>query len=554
MPRRRLVTVCITASLVGATCVAAAATQSAHCATPGWSSFGDGVDHSFGVGSGCSPIDPSTVRTLVPAWVLHTADSITASPAVVDGTAYVGSWDGTFYAVDVATGTLRWTFEVRSHARSAFGRIVSSATVESYRDPVTERPRQVVLFGGGSSLWALDARTGKELATVDLDPRDPAVRHAQDVGENPPVAEVESSPAVATVDGVRRIFVGTDVHNEAHVGRTGLVSLRLVPHRSGWEFRPLWKYDVETGRTYDGAAGLTTGSGQGWGCGGVWSSPAVDEQTGIVAFGTSSCDYPDKAYDAHENYAESMVALRADSGKLLWRYRPADELPDRAARIADAHRDADFGASPNIFTLGDRRVVGEGRKSADYYVRDLRTGAKVRVTDVGQEGGLSDGFGVGGFLGTPAVESSNNGTVQVVGATAIPVPHSPGDLDATTWAIRGFDPGTGHINWTYRLAGPSYAHTSIVNGVAFVPDTTNSSLVAIDAASGLPLWEAPVPGPPSSTAVVDGSTVIVGTGTRESDLEYKAFSSTLEDALSSVTGASPLSPVSSITAFRLATG
>jgi outer membrane protein assembly factor BamB len=552
--RRRIVTVCVAASLVGATCVAAASTSTRHCATPGWSSFGAGAEHTFDVGAGCSPIDPTSVRTLAPAWVFHTTDSITASAAVANGTAYVGSWDGTFYAVDEATGALRWSFEVTAHARSAFGRIVSSATVESYRDPRTGRQREVVLFGGGSSLWALDARSGKELAEIDLDPRDPAVRHDQDVGDNPPVAEVESSPAVATVDGARRIFVGIDVHNEAHVGRTGLVSLRLVPGVKRWEFRPLWKYDVETARTYDGVAGLTVGSGTGWGCGGVWSSPAVDEQTGIVAFGTSSCDYPDKAYDANENYAESMVALRADSGKLLWRYRPADDLPDRDARIADAHRDADFGASPNIFTLDGRRVVGEGRKSADYFVRDLRTGAKVSVTDVGQEGGLSDGFGVGGFLGTPAVESDNNGTVQVIGATAIPVPHSPGDLDSTTWAVRGFDPGSGHINWTYRLAGPSYAHTSIANGVAFVPDTTNSSLLAIDAASGLPLWEAPVPGPPSSTAVVDGSTVIVGTGTRESDLEYKAFSSTMEDALASVTGASPLSPVSTITAFRLAAG
>jgi outer membrane protein assembly factor BamB len=140
-----------------------------------------------------------------------------------------------------------------------------------------------------------------------------------------------------------------------------------------------------------------------------------------------------------------------------------------------------------------------------------------------------------------------------VGATAIPVPRSPDDLDPATWSVRGFNPLTGHINWTYRLAGPSYAHTSIVNGVAFVPDTTTSSLIALNAATGLPLWQAPVVGPPSSTAVVSGSTVIVGTGTRETDLEYKAFNDNLQD-LESVAGPSPLSPLSAIQAFRLATG
>ena len=522
------------------------------CSGADWAAFGRSPSHTFSVPAACSPVTTSSVATLAPAWFVHTTDSVTASPAVVGGTAYVGSWDGTFYAVDVADGTVKWTFHIRSHAPTAFGRIVSSATVLPYRDPSTRADRQVVLFGGGSNVWALDAATGHELATIDLDPRTPALRAKQEASDSPPVVEVESSPAVVDVGGVRRIYVGLDVHNDAAVGRTGLVALELVPGKAAWRFDPLWKLDAETSKTYRGAPGLTVGSGSGWGCGGVWSSPAVDAQTGIVVFGTSSCSNPAKAYDAGENYAESMVAADAVTGRLLWRYRPADELKGRDARIADPDRDADFGASPNLFRIAGRPVVGEGRKSADYYIRDLRTGSAVHTIDAGQEGFAQSGFGIGGFLGTPAVQTGTDGAVEVVGATAIPVPHSPQDLDSTTWAVRGMNPATGEINWTYRLAGPSYGHTSLVNGVAFVPDTTNVSLVAIDAASGLPLWESPVVGPPSSSAVVAGNTVVLGTGTRETDLEYKAFSTNLQDALGSVTGASPLSPVSGIQAFRLA--
>ena len=542
--RRALASISVAAALIGSTCAIAAPAAPPKCATPGWRSFGAGVQHSFNVGSGCSSINTTTASTLVPSWVMHTPDSITASPAIADGTAYVGSWDGTFYAIDIATGAVKWTFRISSHARTAFGRIVSSATIDSYTDPVTGRSRQVVLFGGGSSVWALDAATGKELAMIDLDPRTPALAHKQDTGAKPPVAEVESSPAVATVDGTRRIYVGIDVHNDAHVGRTGLVALSLVPGAKRWQFDPLWKYDVETGRTYTGKAGLTIGSGDGWGCGGVWSSPAVDETTGVVAFGTASCSYAKQAYAAHENYAESMVALHADTGKLLWRFRPADALPTPAARIADASRDADFGASPNLFVLNGERVVGEGRKSADYYVRDEVTGKPVSVCHVGQEGQLQDGFGIGGFLGTPAVETMPDGHVQVVGTTAIPIPHAATDLPDSTVALRGFDPATCHINWTYRLAGPSYAHTSIVNGVAFVPDTTEFSVIAVDTATGLPLWQGPVLGPPSGTAVVDGATVVVGSGTRETDLEYKAFGHAID----------PLQPASGIQAFHLPLG
>src|SRR3954447_18155737 len=130
--------------LLGSTAVAA---TGAGCSDPDWSSFGRGAGRTFSVPAGCSPIDTSSVSTLVPAWFLHTTDSVTASPSVWKGTAYVGSWDGTFYAIDVASGAVRWTFQIRSHAPTAFGRIVSSATVQSF--PQSGDERDVVLFGGG---------------------------------------------------------------------------------------------------------------------------------------------------------------------------------------------------------------------------------------------------------------------------------------------------------------------------------------------------------------------------------------------------------------------
>ena len=51
----------------------------------------------------------------------------------------------------------------------------------------------------------------------------------------------------------------------------------------------LWKLDAETGGVYPGLAGLTANSGTGLGCGGVWSSPAVDVVNNLVVFGTASC-------------------------------------------------------------------------------------------------------------------------------------------------------------------------------------------------------------------------------------------------------------------------
>ncbi|HYJ66278.1 MAG TPA: PQQ-binding-like beta-propeller repeat protein, partial [Nocardioidaceae bacterium] len=92
-------------------------------------------------------------------------------------------------------------------------------------------------------------------------------------------------------------------------------------------------------------------------------------------------------------------------------------------------------------------------------------------------------------------------------------PDMVGAIDRSTWAVRGMDATTGAVQWQYRLTGPSYGATTIANGVAFVPSTFDSSLAVLDTATGLPLYNTPVPGPPSSSPVVVGDSVYMGIGT-----------------------------------------
>jgi outer membrane protein assembly factor BamB len=345
-----------------------------------------------------------------------------------------------------------------------------------------------------------------------------------------------------------------DPHNDAAIGPAGLVALRLQSTRGGWQFGLAWKHDPETDRTYTGPGVLTAGSGTGQGCGDVWSSPAVDPGANVVVFGVANCDHVAAAHAAGLHWSEAMVAVRADTGKLLWRFAPAAMQPTRAAQDQAASADLDFGASPQIFTLADgHRVVGEGQKSAVYWVRDLHTGNPVWSTLAGTPGNLSEGFAVGGFIGTTAVQRDSAGRAQrVLGGTAIPFPKSADDVRSAVWAVRGISAKTGAIDWTFSLGGPTYAATSVVNGVAFVPETVPSDLVALDAANGLPLWVAPVIGPPASTAVVAGDSVYLGTGTRETDLEYKAFGLQLQKSFTDAIGESPLSPLSGVQAWTLA--
>jgi polyvinyl alcohol dehydrogenase (cytochrome) len=527
-----------------------------------WRQYGHDPHHSFSAPLGCSPITAGTVATMLPKWFFHTNDSVTASPAVVGNSVYVGAWDGLFYSLNATTGKPQWTFDINVTNPVAFGEIVSSAAVEPFENLRTGRRQEVVLFGGGSSLWALDAKSGALLASIDLDPRKPALRKKQQADPNPPTVEIESSPAVADVRVhqhlQRRIYIGLDVHNDRRVGRTGVVALRLISGRSGsWRFKPLWKNDAETNRTYYGRKGLTRGSGKGWGCGDVWSSPAVDPRTGVMIYGVGNCDSAAQALADHQNWSESLMAVDAASGKFLWRYAPAEHLGSSNAGLSAAYLDDDFGSSVNIFrNARGQTVAGDGSKASMYFARQARTGKALWHASSGSPGNLSQGFAVGGFIGSLAVASDEHGTARViVGGTAIPIPfRNGGNWPGSLENIHAFDANTGKSLWTDRLVAPTYAATSVVNDHALVPLTVASSVVAVDLKTGVPRWVGPVLGPPSSTAVVSGSSIYLGTGTNETDLEYKALGLALPPSVKRAIGQSPLSPLSGVQAFELAGG
>jgi outer membrane protein assembly factor BamB len=87
-------------------------------------------------------------------WKFKTGDVVHASPAIADGRLYIGSWDSYFYALDAATGKELWRFKTGEDPQyhNQVG-IQSSATIAD----------GVVYFGcRDSNLYALDAATGHQ--------------------------------------------------------------------------------------------------------------------------------------------------------------------------------------------------------------------------------------------------------------------------------------------------------------------------------------------------------------------------------------------------------
>jgi eukaryotic-like serine/threonine-protein kinase len=174
-------------------------------------------------------------------WKFKTGDVVHASPAISDGVLFVGSWDSYFYALDAATGKEKWRFKTGEDAdiHNQVG-IQSSAAVSD----------GVVYFGcRDSNFYAVDAATGKQrwafpnkgswvvgspavtAGKVYFATSDSALFHAVDAKSGAPIFSLDykewpmfSSPAIA--GGM--LYIGS------HRGK--LFAIDLTTQKTAWEF------------------------------------------------------------------------------------------------------------------------------------------------------------------------------------------------------------------------------------------------------------------------------------------------------------------------------
>jgi outer membrane protein assembly factor BamB len=178
-------------------------------------------------------ISSATVSSLHRIWFFNTDDVVTATPAVVDGTVYVGDWAGTFYALGLADGKPRWHYRTKVQRQVYAGQIVSSAAVADVAG------RRTVYFGSGATMYALDAADGSLRWKHDVHPGG---------GADDP-SEIESSPVV--VDGM--VIAGWDVHNSGVGAPAGVVALDAATGKARWTFDT-------TDTTAPGRAAATSGT------------------------------------------------------------------------------------------------------------------------------------------------------------------------------------------------------------------------------------------------------------------------------------------------------
>src|SRR5262249_22507085 len=280
------------------------------------------------------------------------------------GVMYVTDPRGSVYALDAADGSLKWTFDVTDliGGGAKAGYIFRNRGV-CYADGV-------VYTAAGSFLFALDAKSGKPIATfgrngqasVILDvirQRFPEVTSAITLG-------YWFTTAPQIYNGV--IYVGS-TRSESHIPGGHVLAVDAQSGKALWHFNTIPQDENDQGWPI---AGPTWVGGERNG-GGIWETPSIDPELGLLYVAVGN-PFGDSTKRIGANlFTDSILALTLADGRLKWHFQ-------------QTHHDLwdyDSGNQPMLFDMqvGGRRVkaLAEASKNGYLYILNRETGQPVHA-------------------------------------------------------------------------------------------------------------------------------------------------------------------------------
>jgi len=315
-----------------------------------WTAYGGGP-HSSQF-TALDQINKATVSQLQVAWTYPVNGNITFNPLVVDNVMYVQGTGNAIVAIDAATGKEIWTHP----NQGAIG-----ARGMNYWESADRSDRRLIYLNAGN-ITAIDARTGQAITSFGVNGK---------------------------VD--LRTALWRDVRNPLQTSNPGriykdTIIMSLPAQGAGYEANPadVQAYDVRTGKVkwvfhtipLPGEPGYDTWpDGAFKTAGGVhnWSELTVDEENGtaFIPTGTGRFDFYGGNRKGTNLYANSLVALDAESGKVKW----FKQL------VHHDLWDFDLPQSPKLLTLRRNgrtiQAVAQATKMGFVFVFDRKTGEPV---------------------------------------------------------------------------------------------------------------------------------------------------------------------------------
>lgn len=432
-------------------------------------------DYSGRRHSPLTQVTPDNVANLSLAWAFQTKQTaeIKASPVMVDGVLYFTVPDNV-WAVDARSGHQLWRYTYPPN----HGEHIGQRGVAVYKG-------SVYTVSPDAHLVCLDAKTGKVRWIVELEDSKKGYW---------------STGAPLMVKGHVIVGVGGDLDNLP-------MYLYAIDPETG---KKQWTFDVDP----KPGPGVTTG-------GTTWITGTFDPELNLIYWGTGN-PTPVLAGDARPGddlYTCSIVALNADTGKLVWAFQPSPH---------DTH---DWDAV-EIPVLVDGTVAGKPRKllmqasrNGYFFVLDRTDGKNILTVPFGPVNWASGLDKKGQPMPAKEKEPAPDGRLIAPDEGGLTNYRSP-SFDPTTglflvsanpawslyfskpadgaygWAgadyglwgkgvLEAIDYQTGKIRWSHEL-GPGGAGSGVIttaSGVTVTGDAAGNFL-ALSTATGKTLWHA----------------------------------------------------------------
>jgi len=288
-----------------------------------WRSYGgDAGGTRF---SSLKQINPENVSRLKRVWTYHTGETdrsgngtdrhnvapFESTPIVIDGVLYFSTPGNRVIALDAETGAEIWKYDPQAQSGKPIKYYQHRGV--SFWQSKDGRERRIVFGTFDGRLIALDAKSGKPCANfgnggmVDL--------RAGLEGDDPKILySVTSAPAIYR----NLVITGAMVPEFPSKGPSGQV--RAFDVRTGklqWTFHTIPR---------PGEKGHETWRGDDWrdrtGAN-VWSTMSVDVKRGLLFLpvGSASYDFYGADRKGADLFANSLVALHAATGKLVWHFQ-----------------------------------------------------------------------------------------------------------------------------------------------------------------------------------------------------------------------------------------
>ena len=398
--------------------------------SPQWDGWSPSVTNSRFQDSASARLAASDIPKLKLRWAFNLGDITTArsQPVVAGGRLFVGTPTGAVYSLDADTGCSFWAFQAGTGIRSGVALGEAKGTT-------------AIFFGdGGATMYALDAQTGELIwKTRPVDHyatmATATPRYYKGVVYQPFASFEEALGADPKVECCK--FRGSVVALDAGTGKT-IWQTFTIPDPA----KPTIK--TPAGTQQYGPSGA-----------GIWSSPTIDEQLGVLYVSTG-----DNYSDPPTNTSDAVLAMQLATGELLWSkqltekdaYNTGCSTPQRTNCPTTNGPDHDFGQPPILVSLGaGKRALVIGQKSAMVHALDPdQKGQVLWQTRAGQ----------GGALGGSQWGSSSDGervyvAISDIALGAVSDPKSPAGYRLTLDPKKGgglhaLDLKTGKIVWSAK--------------------------------------------------------------------------------------------------------